>query len=282
MSVHVSPATSNFCIESTDSCRRLRTLSGSRLASRCQVSGVSRCRLAWQSFGCLRGTAEMSSSSSLDFSSAFHKESRPFTDSSQSDAGFLLKRIPAEAHSADIAARCSACPARALRQSRRFLVILEGELPGGFLQKASSVREWLPGRCGLLTESSTHGRTGRRPSQCCRLRGEVRFAIAICRVASFYERSSELRDAVNSPMPRAWKWANRTFRDNNAVQVAGLDRICFAPWPSTPPPVLRPQQAPKIDLRVFFATITCGRACCSEKSRVQVSDQRFCIVPDFS
>jgi hypothetical protein len=40
---------------------------------------------------------------------------------------------------------------------------------------------------------------------------------------------------------------------NNAVQVAGLDRICFAPWPSTPPPVLRAQQATKIDLRVFFA-----------------------------
>jgi hypothetical protein len=109
------------------------------------------------------------------FSIAFHKESRPSTASAQRRAGFLLMLCKSKRRVCDIQARCSVSPARALRQSWRFLVILEGELPGGFLQNAFSAH-WLPGRCGLLTESSTHGRTGRWPPQCCRLICEDRFA----------------------------------------------------------------------------------------------------------
>jgi len=70
------------------------------------------------------------------FSSAFHKESLPSTVSAQRRAGFRLLPRERRRKVSDIQARCSACPARALRQSRRFLVVLEGELPGGFLQKA--------------------------------------------------------------------------------------------------------------------------------------------------
>jgi len=75
------------------------------------------------------------------FSSAFHKETQASTVSAQRRAGFLLMQCGWERRVSSIQARCSACPARALRQSRRFLVILEGELPGGFLHKRASARE---------------------------------------------------------------------------------------------------------------------------------------------
>lgn len=110
------------------------------------------------------------------FSTNFHKECKAFTASAQSRAGFLLKRIGARAQSVRHRARRSVCPARALRQSRRCPVILEGESLGGILQKGASAQIWLPGRCGLLTESSTNGRTGRRPPWCCRLICEACFA----------------------------------------------------------------------------------------------------------
>jgi hypothetical protein len=110
------------------------------------------------------------------FSSAFHKETQASTVSAQRRAGFLLMGPGEERRVSIIQARCSACPARALRQSRRFLVVLEGELPGGFLHKRVSARELVARACGLLTESSTHGRTGRRPPECCRLIRGVRFA----------------------------------------------------------------------------------------------------------
>src|SRR5215475_8523865 len=117
-------------------------------------------------------------------------------------AGFLLDANMAAVAKCRHQARRSACPARALRQSRRCPAILEGESLGGILQERASACDWLPGRCGLLTESSTHGRTGRRPPWCCRSTCEVCFASGDLPIAST-QRFSE-RVEMNSPMPRAW------------------------------------------------------------------------------
>jgi hypothetical protein len=86
---------------------------------------------------------------------------------------------------------------------------------------------WLPGRCGLLTESSTHGRTGRWPPECCRSICEVRFAdgdlpsAIVLRALSGAPVSDELPHAACVEM------GHGIFRQTNAVQVAGLGRICF-------------------------------------------------------
>src|SRR5438477_914214 len=82
----------------TACCRRLRDVIRRPLSE--QVSGL-RCqvfvsaRLSDRNFACYRATAKDEQPNSLHFSSAFHKESRPSTDSAQSGAGFCLKRARA-------------------------------------------------------------------------------------------------------------------------------------------------------------------------------------------
>ena len=163
---------------------------------------------------------------SSGFSSAFHKESLPSTASAQRLADFLLMLREPKRRVCDIQARCSVSPARALRQSWRFLAILEGEWLGGILQERASARNWLPGRCGLLTESSTHGRTGRWPPQCCRLICEVRFANGGLLNACL--RHTLRRDDGSCAPPCLVRGTGpQNISPSNAARVAGPGRICF-------------------------------------------------------
>lgn len=84
----------------------------------------------------------------------------------------------------------------------------------------------VPGRCGLLTESSTHGRTGRRPPQCCRLIRENRFANGDLLNACV--RCSLRRAVTDAALPHAsCVEQGQNILPSNAARVAGPGRICF-------------------------------------------------------
>jgi len=111
-----------------------------------------------------------------EFSTRFHKESRASTVSAQTGPGLCLMRTRVREHSADIE-----------RDVLRALPEHYGRAGGA--QRFSRVNGWegssksalrrvtgCPGVAASSTESSTHGRTGRRPPWCCRSTCEVRFA----------------------------------------------------------------------------------------------------------
>ena len=84
----------------------------------------------------------------------------------------------------------------------------------------------VPGRCGLLTESSTHGRTGCRPPQCCRLIREVRFASGDLLNACV--RCSLRRAVTDAALPHAsCVEQGQNILPSNAAWVAGPGRICL-------------------------------------------------------
>jgi len=140
------------------------------------------------------------------FSSAFHKESQPFTVSAQRHAAFPLLPCEPRRTVSDIQARCSACPARALRQSRRFRAVLEGELPGGSLQ--SAFRRALVGPGVAASSPSPPHTAGLAVGHRAVLEIDSWSTLREGGLPStrFRRCSWERRWPVHLPMPRARKW----------------------------------------------------------------------------
>jgi len=117
-------------------------------------------------------------------------------------------------------------PCRALRQSRRCLVILEGELPGGSSRMRFGAK--LVARALRPPHRVLHTRQD-WPSATEVLQIDLRSSASQIISAEWHRYESLFGARVRDELPHAScvEVGGRTFRENNAVQVAGLDRICL-------------------------------------------------------